>query len=271
LLEQETGLHLSVGFEVEFNLLKAQPGSSGPLSQPLDHSIYCATSSFNGAAEILREMCSQLAELGDVIEQVHPESGPGQFEIATQHQNALDAADALVFRKEVISSVAQSHELVASFLPKLYVDQAGNGCHCHFSLTDAGGQNVLADGERPYSLSTTGEAFAAGVLAHLPALMALTAGNPNSFRRIAPSTWSGAYSCWGVNNREAPLRLVGLPGRPQSINFELKTVDGTANPHLALVGIVAAGLLGIRHKLTLSDPVQVDPGMVTSINDSEGV
>jgi glutamine synthetase len=131
------------------------------------------------------------------------------------------------------------------------------------SLIDAvTGDSAMADDSRPHGLSALGEAFAAGVLRHLPALLPFTAANPNSYRRIKPSMWSGAFRCWGVNNREAPLRLVGAPGRPETVNFELKAVDGTANPYLALAAIVTAGLCGIRGGYTLPAPVFGDPAGV---------
>jgi glutamine synthetase len=118
----------------------------------------------------------------------------------------------------------------------------------------------MAAAERPHGLSEEGESFAAGVLHHLPALLAITAASPNSYRRIAPSTWSGAYCCWGEHNREAPLRLVGDAGTPRTLNFEVKCWDATSNPHLGLAVLVAAGLLGMRGKMKLPAPVNVDPG-----------
>jgi glutamine synthetase len=165
----------------------------------------------------------------------------------------------LIYAKETICAVANQHGMTASFLPKLLADQAGNGCHCHFSLVDNSGNNATSDSERRFSLSAMGEAFAAGIVAHLPSIMPFAAANPNSYHRIAPSTWSGAYHCWGVNNREAPCRLVGLAGRPDTVNFELKAMDGTANPHLCLVALIAAGLRGVREGMLLPETVQVDP------------
>lgn len=258
-LEGEAGVSLLVGFESEFNLMHKPISAAAVDFSPVDDSVYCQTSGFESLSEILREICASLQVLGQNIEQVHAESAPGQYEIVTAPQDAISAAESLILRKETISAIAQKHGLVASFLPKIFQNQAGNGCHCHFSFQD----NRMTDRERLYSLSALGEAFAAGILAHLPALMIFTAGSPNSFRRIAPGTWSGAYQCWGANNKEAPLRLVGLPGDPSTINFELKTFDGTANPYLGLTAMIAAGLLGIREGLSLPDPVQVDPGILT--------
>ena len=92
----------------------------------------------------------------------------------------------------------------------------------------------------------------AGVLEHLPGLCGLTAPSFNSYQRIAPGTWSGAYGCWGYDNREAPVR-VASPFRgaeEASTNVELKAADATCNPYLALGGLIAAGLDGIERGLS---------------------
>jgi glutamine synthetase len=90
--------------------------------------------------------------------------------------------------------------------------------------------------------------------------MALTIPSPNSFKRIRPHFWSGAYACWGYGNREAAVRVpVQAAGKPVT-NLELKTVDGTCNPFIALGGVIAAGLDGLERGLPLGEPVQQDPG-----------
>ncbi|KAG7671200.1 hypothetical protein Ndes2526B_g02333 [Nannochloris sp. 'desiccata'] len=272
LFELEFGVELKAGFEVEFSLLEEKPknidlsNKTTPRVSPIEESVYCQTSAIDGkAGPVLKQICACLEQLGQNIEQIHAESASGQFELVTEYRPALEAADNLIYKKETISAVARLNKMTASFLPKIFPDQAGNGCHVHFSFGDPKepDSNLMADSSRPYSLSALGEAFSAGVLKHMPALMSFTAGNVNSYERIKASTWSGAYQCWGVNNREAPLRLVGLAGQPESINFELKTVDGTANPYIALAAIIAAGISGIRRGLSLSSPVQVDPASLT--------
>ena len=96
------------------------------------------------------------------------------------------------------------------------------------------------------------ECFAAGVLHHLPGLMALTTPSPASFERIRDGCWAGAWRCWGPNNREAPVRIVR--GR-----VELKACDGTSNPFLALAAVITAGTLGIERGLSLPAPFLHDP------------
>ena len=107
--------------------------------------------------------------------------------------------------------------------------------------------------------------FIGGLLAHLPALVALTCGSVNSYRRLGPQTWSSAFTCWGMDNREAAVRVPSrMWGRDEaSTNLELKPSDATGNPYLALGAYVYAGLDGIRNKLDPGRPVDVDPATVS--------
>ncbi|WP_263975611.1 glutamine synthetase [Leptolyngbya sp. 7M] len=141
--------------------------------------------------------------------------------------------------------------------------KAGNGCHLHLSLW-RNGENLLptAAGD----LSPLARSFAAGILHHLPALMAITTPSPNSYRRLQPHFWSGAFRCWGIDNREAALRVPTNPQLPRPTHIELKTIDASANPYLALSAVIAAGLDGIRRQLDPGDPVAIDPG---NLPDSE--
>jgi len=89
------------------------------------------------------------------------------------------------------------------------------------------------------------------VLAHLPAIAAFTLPTSASYKRMADGVWSGGtYVCWGTENREAPVRLTNVAS-PSSRNFEVRFIDGTANPHLALAAVFAGGLLGIKDMMAL--------------------
>ncbi len=125
-----------------------------------------------------------------------------------------------------------------------------------------GKTNLLYDPDDPYRLSQLGYHFIAGVLAHLPGLLALTAPSFNSYRRLQPHFWSSAYTVWGPDNREAAVRIAsGLWGHePDSVNVELKASDPSNNPYLALGGLIAAGLDGIARQLKPGDPTLIDPG-----------
>ncbi|GAB4819625.1 hypothetical protein N2152v2_006671 [Parachlorella kessleri] len=196
--QDQHGLTIKAGFESEFVLLhkKSQQAQQRPgsLPAPLDQSNYCQSSALDAAAEVLDALGEALHGLGIEVEQVHPESAPGQFEVAVRYRDAIQACDEALLTREAIVGVAASDGLLASFLPKLWPDAAGNGCHVHFSVWQ-GDSNLLAPAGRPaissgqgrqqlLQLPPTGEAFLAGVLDHLPALLCLTTPSPNSYRWV---------------------------------------------------------------------------------------
>jgi glutamine synthetase len=158
--------------------------------------------------------------------------------------------------------VALKHGLLASFAPKPFPDQAGNGSHIHWSLWRIkDGANQFHDPKGRYGLSDAAYGFIGGVLAHLPALVALTAPSVNSYRRLQPRFWSSAYSAWGPDNREAAVRIPSKRRtlEMESTNLELKPCDPSNNPYLALGGLLAAGQDGMERKLDPGEPVTVDP------------
>jgi glutamine synthetase len=110
-------------------------------------------------------------------------------------------------------------------------------------------------------MTPDGEAFAAGVLSALPALVAVGAPSVASYLRLVPSHWAGAYQCWGKENREAALRLVTGSSGEQDIrsNLEVKCFDLAANPYLVIGSLFAAGLSGISGGATLPGETEGDP------------
>ena len=213
------------------------------------------------SADYSRDLLVALAESGVTVEQFHPEYAPGQLEVSVAPEDPVSAADTSVLVRTVIGAVAARHGLRTSFSPKVAVPGVGNGGHVHFSLW-RDGANLMAGGPAAhFGLSPEGEAFAAGVLSHLPALMAIGAPGVTSYLRHVPSHWAGTYACWGLENREAAMRMVtGSPSASASAaNVEVKCFDLHANAYLVFAGIVAAGLAGLSSSATLPDPVDVDP------------
>lgn len=261
-LKDEFNLVMNAGFENEFYILKTILTEGKEEWVPFDSTPYCSTSGFDAVSPIFHEMVSALQSLNITVEQLHPEAGNGQFEIALGHAACSHAADNLIFSREVIRAVVRKHGLLATFMPKYALDDIGSGSHVHISLWE-NGENVFmaSDKSSRYGMSKLGEEFMAGVLNHLPSIMAFTAPIPNSYDRIQPNTWSGAYQCWGKENREAPLRTACPPGIPDGVvsNFEIKAFDGCANPHLGLASIVAAGIDGLRRHLSLPEPIDENP------------
>ncbi|KAG6693494.1 hypothetical protein I3843_09G003000 [Carya illinoinensis] len=261
-LKDEFNLEMNAGFENEFFLLKGVLREGKEEWVPIDSTAYCSTSAFDAVSPLFREIIAALDTLNIPVEQVHAESGNGQFEMALGHTTCIYAADHLVFTREVIRAIARKHGLLATFMPKYALDDIGSGSHVHISLYQSGENVFMASGGTSrFGMSTVGEEFMAGVLHHLPAILAFTAPVPNSYDRIVPNTWSGAYQCWGKENREAPLRTACPPGISDGLvsNFEIKSFDGCANPHLGLAAIVAAGIDGLRRHLSLPEPIDTNP------------
>ena len=128
------------------------------------------------------------------------------MEIVLTFDYVEKAIDDYLITREVISHHFHSKGLRAFFLPKA-PNEFGNGCHIHISLWKDG-ENVLGDSERKYGLSRDGEAFMAGILEHYNALCHFMSPSPCSLHRISPESWTGGYKIWGVENKEAPIRLL---------------------------------------------------------------
>ncbi|KAM3340040.1 protein fluG isoform X1 [Capsicum galapagoense] len=264
ILREEFDLAVNAGFENEFYLLKSVLRDGKEELAPFDRTPYSSTSAFDAASPILEEVFASLQSLDIIVEQLHAEAGKGQFEIALKYTECFRAANSLIFTREVIRAVARKHGLLATFVPKYALDDIGSGSHVHISLSRNGENVFMASGESKYGMSKIGEAFMAGVLNHLPSILPFTAPLPNSYDRIQPNMWSGAYLCWGKENREAPLRAASPPGVPHGFvsNFEIKAFDGCANPYLGLAAIIAAGIDGLRRNLSLPEPVDGDPDIL---------
>jgi glutamine synthetase len=194
------------------------------------------------------------------VDQLHPEYAPGQFEISVGALDPVAAADRSVLVRQTIRALAARHGLRVSFAPAVSAEGVGNGGHLHLSCR-RDGVNLHAGGERRYGMTPEAESFAAGILARLPALTAVTAPSPASRLRLRPSQWAGVFTAWGRETREAALRVVtGTAGRhEQDANLEVKPVDLAANPYLALGCVIAAGLDGLAGARTLPEEITGDP------------
>ena len=252
----ERGLELRAAFENEFSLATMLDG----VYVPIDSALCFSTIGITAAQDYVDELAAALAAQRIPLEQYYAELGHGQQEISTAHAPALQAADEQLLVRETIRAVATRRGLVASLAPKPWPENAGNGCHVHFSLWE-GPSNRFYDPAAPDRLSDMARSFIAGLLEHLPGLCALTAPSFNSYHRIVPQYWAGAFRCWGHDNREAPVRIASpFRGAEEvSTNAELKASDASCNPYLAVGGLIAAGLDGLERRLEPPAPVEVDP------------
>jgi glutamine synthetase len=263
------GLEVRMGFEVEWVVGQARaddefvPACRGPgygMTRLVELSDYA------------RDLHAALAAQELPVLQVHPEYAAGQYEVSVAPADPVGAADTAVLVRETIRAVSARHGLRASFAPVVAAGTVGNGGHVHLSLRRDGAA-LLAGGDGRYGLTEAGESVLAGILAELPALLAIGAPTVASYLRLVPSHWAGVYQCWGRENREAALRLVtGSVGeQDRGANAEVKCFDPSANPYLVAGALLAAGLSRLDTGAQLPDEVTGDPAADESTLARRGV
>lgn len=265
-------LRIEAAFENEYYLAREYDGRYLPFDVPGHAPVY-STIGHDLNAEIMVETTDALAAQGILVEQAINEYGAGQQEISIRHTEALTAADNQMRFRDTVRGVALRHGLLASFAPKPYPEQIGSGAHVHFSLWDVKGKrSLLYDRDADRGLSKLGRHFIAGVVEHLPALVALTTPSYNSYRRLMPGAWAAATTAWGFDNKEAALRVVSPFYRreEQSYNIEFKTSDASANPYLSLGALIVCGLDGIERGLEPGEPSEHDPARLSPDELSRG-
>ena len=261
---RQRGLRPDVAFESEFTLFEVDTEET---VRRVDERGAYLTKSTRETHEPILAMVDALKAQGVPIDKYYPEYAAGKHEIVTGHTRGLRAPDEHVLLRETVDSVARDHGYRATFLPKPF-DHATNGCHIHLSLW--ADSNRFYDSERD-GLSRVARQFIAGLLDHAPALVALTAPTVNSYARLRPQLGATAFACWGHGNREAAVRVpeTGQSDGGDATRIEFRAADNTANPYLALLGLLAAGCDGIERELSLPEPVSVDPGALSASERSE--
>jgi glutamine synthetase len=248
-LKAETGLTMKLAFEHEFMFVGESFGRDPSFS----------LAAIRRAGSLAAEIDQALHAAGMPLEQIVPEYGDGQYEIASTPKDPLRACDEAVISREIIRDAARRAGIHASFVPKPSPTAPGNGIHAHFSLWRDIEPLMAADGW----LTQVGGAFAAGLIKHAEALLLFTTGSTNSYLRIKPHSWVGAYTCVGTRNREAMVRFCprndAAKGPLAKASLEFRVIDASANVYLALAAIIRAGLDGIRNKLLPPPDVTGDP------------
>jgi glutamine synthetase len=252
------GIDTVVGHEMEFVLV-------GPDGGRLPSHLW-AQYGLAGVLEFegfVRDVTNAASSSGAAIEQFHPEYGVNQFEISLSPQSPVAAADQLVLMRIIIGRVARRYGLRVSLSPVPFAGSVGSGSHQHFSMT-RGDSPLFSDGTGVAGMTPDGESAVAGLLAGLPDAQGILCGSVLSGLRMQPGHWSGAYVCWGTENREAAVRfLIGGPSNPHGANVEVKVIDPSANPYYATAAILGLALDGIEHKLPLPPETTVDPATLT--------
>jgi glutamine synthetase len=203
------GLEASVGFELEFTVFTGTP----------DLPVLAHDGPGYGAAAFLQleawtlDVLTALVEAGVPVEQIHPEYGRGQVEIALAPRSPVQAVDDYLLARFIVARVSRRHGMHVSYSPIADSRTATNGCHIHFSARNGEG-NVFHDAAAATQMRPAGESMIAGVLGRLAESAALLGGSALSLARLQPEQWAGSFICWGTGNREAAVRFV--PGDQES-------------------------------------------------------
>jgi glutamine synthetase len=197
---------------------------------------------------LLRAIRVGMAGAGMTVESAKGECNLGQHEIAFRYDEAVTACDNHVIYKTGAKEIAHQQDCSLTFMAK-FNEREGNSCHIHLSYRGLDGSFVMADdADEEHGLSDIGRAFIAGQIAHMAELTLLYAPNINSYKRYVPGSFAPTAIRWGRDNRTCSFRLVG---HGPSLRLENRIPGGDVNPYLAVAGMIAAGLDGVKQKLPL--------------------
>ncbi|GEC04501.1 glutamine synthetase [Streptomyces spinoverrucosus] len=248
----ELGLTAQVGTELEFIVFKdtyEQAWDAGyrGLTPANQYNIDYSVLGTGRIEPLLRRIRNEMAGAGMTVESAKGECNPGQHEIAFRYAEALVTCDQHAIYKTGAKEIAAQEGMSVTFMAK-YNEREGNSCHIHLSLADDTGRSVMPGDD---GMSEVMRHFLAGQLAALRDFSLLYAPHINSYKRFQPGSFAPTAVAWGHDNRTCALRVVG---HGRSLRFENRVPGGDVNPHLAVAGMVAAGLYGIEQKLQLPEP-----------------
>ncbi len=236
----------NLGPEPEFFLFKLD--EEGEITTDLnDKGGYFDFSPMDLGEHCRRDIVLELEKMGFEVEASHHETAPGQHEIDFKYADVIEACDNIQTFKLVVKTIARKHGLHATFMAKPLYGIAGSGMHCNMSLFK-GKENAFFDEEGDRQLSKTAYQFMAGLLDHARAFTAVCNPTVNSYKRLVPGFEAPVYVAWSGHNRSPLIRIPEARGL--STRLELRSVDPTANPYLAMAVLLEAGLDGIRRDLT---------------------
>jgi len=248
----DMGFTYYVGPELEFFYFKSSDGKP----EVLDKGGYFDLTPLDAASDLRRETVVTLEEMGIGVEYSHHEVAPSQHEIDLRYTDALTMADNAMTYRLVVKEIALKHGVYATFMPKPIFGENGSGMHTHQSLFK-GNKNAFFDPKDKYHLSKVGKAYLAGLLSHAREITLITSQWVNSYKRLVPGYEAPVYISWAQRNRSDLIRIpLYKPGKEKAMRLEYRSPDPACNPYLAFAAMLAAGLDGIKKKLTPPSPVE---------------
>lgn len=251
---KDLGYTFNVGPECEFFLFNSED-SGEPTNQSTERGGYFDVGPLDAGENARREMVLTLEDMGFTVEASHHEVAPAQHEIDFEYGDALVTADKIMTFKLVVRTIAKRHGLHATFMPKPKSGINGSGMHINMSLSKDG-MNIFDDPSGKLGLSQDAYYFIAGLMKHMEGMTAITNPLVNSYKRLVPGYEAPVYIAWSATNRSPLIRIPAARG--SSARVELRCPDPSANPYLALAVCLAAGLDGIRNKITPPDSVDLN-------------
>lgn len=248
----DMGYICKIGSECEFYLFKTDENGE-PTEATLDNGGYLDIAPLDKGENIRREICLYLGEMGLKPEASHHEQGPGQNEIDFKFSDALTCADNLLTFKSVVKAIAARNGLFASFMPKPLLNKNGSGLHVNVSLMQ-NGVNIFSKDTADRQVKTA-ESFIAGILEKTPEITLFLNPIANSYERFG-SFEAPKYVSWSYQNRSQLIRIPAAAD--EKARMELRSSDPSLNPYLAFALIIHAGLDGIKNRLVLPPPLDVD-------------
>ncbi len=215
---------------------------------------YHAANPFDIYDDFRDEACRYFKKLGIEVKYHHHEVGErGQQEIETYFSDLLSTGDNIISAKYALFNLARMKDLFVTFMPKPMYHQAGNGMHLHLYLTK-NGKNAFYEKGQYGNINELGRFFIGGMLKHGPALSAFTNPSTNSYKRLVPGFEAPVALTYGQGNRASAIRIPKYVTNPDETRFEYRPPDATANPYLATVAMLLAGIDGVINKI---DPVNI--------------
>lgn len=247
----EQGLKLMVGSELEFFIVTRNAESR---CSPSDHGGYFSSQPLDAALDLRRDIIRTLNSVGIRTTSHHHEAAEGQQEIGLHYAPAETAADNIMLARLIISEMAFRRGLIATFMPKPFVDQNGSGMHLHQSIWDLDEKHNLFSSENASEISTLATHYIGGLLEHACSLTAVLAPTVNSYKRLMPGFEAPTRIAWGYRNRSTMIRVPYFNGSRNAARIELRCPDASASPHLSIAAMLAAGLDGISRKIEPQGP-----------------
>jgi len=250
---QKQGMTFYAAPELEFFFLRENEGG---VPAPIDLGGYFDLHPGDLTEDLRRDIADYAEAFGIEIEIAHHEVALGQNEIDFKYGEALETADRAVTMKMITKSVASHHNYLATYMPKPFFGINGSGMHVHQSVWSSDGKRNLfySDSEKSGYLSETALSFIAGQLEHGREICAVLASWPNSYKRLVPGYEAPVYIAWGFRNRSPLIRVPNFGGRPNAARMEIRCADPAGNPYLQFAALLAAGLDGVKNKLTAPPP-----------------